>query len=314
MEDKNILILTHRQGFEADSVIDELRKQRANVLRFNTDDGDRVSNISYSISSNVNQLLMKCDQRTINPELITKAWFQQPFPFDISSTEEIEALQRANLMAAFSSIEEYLNCEWINKPSSTIQASNKIRQLNIAKQIGMEIPNTLISNDPEEIRDFCKDNPRVMKNLASSWYFSNGRLRAAYTKVVPGALLDRPETLEFCPIIYQEQIEKALECRVVSIGEKIFSVGSEPNQNSIDIRRGNATGGNFVPIDFPQTEHDHLMKFKLKLGIDYCGADYLIDKNGNWIFLEANTYGAWWWVDQHFNGQIKAAFVEALLK
>jgi hypothetical protein len=41
--DKIVFIVTHQRGFEADPVIDELRKRGIRVFRFNTDAGDNPS-------------------------------------------------------------------------------------------------------------------------------------------------------------------------------------------------------------------------------------------------------------------------------
>lgn len=315
MSKKRIFILTHQQGFETDSVIDELKNQDAEVLRFNTDSEERVSRISFEISQQTSKLLMRCDQITIDPSTLTKAWFQQPYPFDISSVNQIQLLQRANLKAAFDQIDGFISCEWLNRPSSTIKASNKILQLKIASSIGMQIPSTLISNDPNEIRRFCKGKTKVMKNLDTPWYLTDqSKLKASYTKGVSSELLDRNDALGFCPIIYQEAIDKVEECRVVSISKKTFAVSSKPSSQAIDIRKDQATGHNFRPIEFPIKEYKSLLDFKKILGIDYCGADYLIDKDRNWVFLEANTCGAWWWVDKYFNNQIRSTIVAELLK
>jgi len=120
--------------------------------------------------------------------------------------------------------------------------------------------------------------------------------------------------LDFTPIIYQRTVDKREECRVVVIDGKDFAVSSPPSEGSIDIREENKTGDNFQSTQFPKGQKDKLLGFMDRFSVESCGADYLIDKDGNWIFLEANISGAWWWVDKHYGGQIKRAIADYLTK
>lgn len=63
---KTVLIVTHRKGFEADPVIDVLRNRNVPVFRFNCDDEEDVSMISYVLNSDKNDVFLKCDNVEIN--------------------------------------------------------------------------------------------------------------------------------------------------------------------------------------------------------------------------------------------------------
>jgi len=49
------------------------------------------------------------------------------------------------------------------------------------------------------------------------------------------------------------------------------------------------------------------------LQLDYCAADFMEDKNGNLFFLEVNTCGAWWWLDQLYDSAICNSLADALI-
>lgn len=310
---KKVLIVSHREGFESDSVIDELKKRNIDFFRFNTDEGEDVSEISFSIRDQI-QLLLKCDNKQARAHEFTSAWFQQTYPYSIDSLSPIQSLQRATLSAAFDAIEEFTNCPWLNRPSSVQKASNKIVQLRTAKLSGMEIPETVVSNNHQHIQPFCTEKPSIMKNLNTPWYSDGEGLKAAYTKAVSREILEQKEGLQFAPIIYQHTLNKREECRVFSIDKECFAIKAPSSSTLTDIRRERTTGEGFTRTTFPDEEKDKLLRFKTALDIDTCGADYVIDDTGKWIFLEANTCGAWWWVDQHYNGQIKNAIVDYLVQ
>ena len=305
-----IMILTHREGFEADPVIDELRERCADVFRFNTDDGENVSKISFSLRDRT-KMVLECDGRVLDGDEVKAAWFQQSYPFDIDSTDPIITLQRANLRASYDQMENFMDCRWLNRPDKVRTASNKILQLKVANEAGMNTPETLVSSDAGAIRDFCRE-PSVMKNLNTPWFFNQGEFKAAYTRNVTDEVMKNEEALEFAPIIYQRVVDKREECRVVMINGKDYAVSSPPSEESIDIREENKTGDNFRPATFPKDQKEKLLKFMSRFGVESCGADYLIDNNGKWIFLEANISGAWWWVDKHFGGEIKRAIADYL--
>ncbi len=99
--------------------------------------------------------------------------------------------------------------------------------------------------------------------------------------------MKKKDALEFTPIIYQRIVNKKEEYRVVVVDGKDFAVSSLPSESSIDIREENKTGD----------QKDKLLGFMNRLGVESCGADYVIDNNGNGVFLEANISSAWWWVE-----------------
>ncbi|MGH2617952.1 MAG: ATP-grasp domain-containing protein, partial [Thermomicrobiales bacterium] len=47
---------------------------------------------------------------------------------------------------------------WISHPEATRTAQNKLLQLKTAQQMGLRIPRTLVSQDPDRVRRFCKDH------------------------------------------------------------------------------------------------------------------------------------------------------------
>lgn len=313
---KTVLIVTHRKGFEADPVIDVLRNRNVPVFRFNCDDGEDVSMISYVLNSDKNDVFLKCDNVEINWEKIGFGWCQQLPPFFNQPSDATQCLQRGNIWLANFASMNLLDLTWLNKPNNVIRASNKIAQLMIANKFGLNIPSTLVSNNPNRIRNFAKNDVIIAKNLATPWIIdSEQKTIAAYTKIVNPKWLDNDESLFFSPVIYQHFCKRKKDYRIVVVGDKYFAVNCIPKEyQAEDIRKGNSTGEGFVACDFDK-DHLEALKFLMKeFGVDYCAADFMEDEFGKLFFLEMNICGSWWWVDKLYDGLICESIADFIEK
>jgi hypothetical protein len=94
---KTILIITHRRGFEADPVIDELHRRDISVFRFNTDDDGVASLVSFW--SETEKIEFVCDGKRIKESEIAVGWCQQLPPYLGQPGNKRQCLQRESLLA-----------------------------------------------------------------------------------------------------------------------------------------------------------------------------------------------------------------------
>ena len=309
---KTVLIVTHRRGFEADLVVDALRKRDIPVFRLNCDNGKDASMVSFLFFSDNNNIILSCDNVEVSKNQLGIGWCQQLPPFLSQTSNVSQCLQNRNIwIPCFASL-GLLGLNWLNEPDNVARASNKITQLTFARKVGLNIPSTLVSNTPKHIRDFANNNVIVAKNLATPWFVnSKQETIVAYTKIVdPEWLIDDAE-LYFSPVIYQSFCKRKKDYRVVVVGDRSFAVSCIPKENQLeDIRRGVLTGEDFIICDFDQDSLDALKLLMNKLGVDYCAADFMEDELGKMYFLEMNICGAWWWVDRLYDGAICKAITD----
>lgn len=310
---KSVFVVTHRRGFEADPVIDILRRDGTPVFRFNCDAGDEASLVSFAVSKKCIETSFVCDEREINSAEIGVGWCQQLSPYLSQAASVNENLQRKNLWVAQLASFDSLGIPWLNNPRNVLRASSKPLQLVYARSVGLNVPNTLISNISQHIRSFVENQPTIAKNLATPWVVSPTETRAAYTRIVEPNWLQNNSELEFCPVIYQEYKARRKDYRIVVVGDKIFAACCEPSEGQReDIRRNTTTGESFLPCEFNAQTANLLKTLMRQLSIEYCSADFMEDNEGNLYFLEVNTCGAWWWVDRLYNGTICNAIVDYL--
>ena len=48
-------------------------------------------------------------------------------------------------------LRDSLASEWINRPEANLNASNRLVELRTAREVGLKIPSTLITNDPNAV-------------------------------------------------------------------------------------------------------------------------------------------------------------------
>jgi hypothetical protein len=308
---KLVFIVTHQRGFEADPVIDELRKRNVQVFRFNTDAGSAPSSTSFIYERG--GVEFSCDGKHIISSEIAIGWCQQLPPYLGQAGSERDCLQRENLLALQLAVFELLSVPWLNKPSCVIHASNKIHQMALAKTVKLAIPRTIVSNDPSAVRAFVHEQTTVAKNLATPWVVSPTETRAAYTRIVDPSWLSNSEVISFAPVIYQKYHERKRDIRVVVVGDSVFAASCFPNPHQReDVRKETGTGESYGACDFDTDTLQKLRALMRALNLDYCAADFMEDTDGNLLFLEINTCGAWWWLDRLYDGAICRTLADML--
>ena len=118
------------------------------------------------------------------------------------------------------------NAWWINDKEASNRANFKLLQLKLASQCGFIIPTTLCSNDPNEIQEFLKvyENRGVIyKSLCSNFWFEDKKIKISYTNKITLNDLPKNDLLQLVPGIYQPEIKKKYELRVVCFGDYIVA-------------------------------------------------------------------------------------------
>lgn len=204
---------------------------------------------------------------------------------------------------------------WVNSPASLSVERSKARQLVIAEKCGLQTPQTLISNDPNEIRSFVDQavGPVVYKTFNSF----------VPTTVLSADLLSEPELLRWTPGIYQHYIAKAYDLRVTVIGRRLFPVLIKSQQTSrgrVDWReaqwqpQGKASDLVFEPASLPRAVASACRRLMRTLGLVYGAIDFVVTPEGGHVFLEVNPSGQFLWVEHEVGLPLLDALSEMLIQ
>src|SRR6185369_15833113 len=103
-------------------------------------------------------------------------------------------------------------------------AENKQLQLQVARELGLNTPRTLTTNDPNAVRGFAKscEDGIVTKMLSSFAIYEEGRELVVFTNPVKPEDLEDLSGLSLCPATFQELLAKSLEIRVTVVGQRVM--------------------------------------------------------------------------------------------
>jgi glutathione synthase/RimK-type ligase-like ATP-grasp enzyme len=117
------------------------------------------------------------------------------------------------------------NVRWVNDLDRQRDAENKQRQLRLAARAGLNVPRTLVTNDPDAARQFFAETEgqTVAKLLRPLDVSMDAVKPFVYTSRVREEDLADAETLRHSPMVFQELIPKAYELRVACVAGKAFA-------------------------------------------------------------------------------------------
>ncbi len=218
-----------------------------------------------------------------------------------------------------------LNAFWLSNQDAIINASCKPYHLIEARKVGLETPDTLISNSDKQILRFMEEvNTReiAIKSLNTPGFISgrgdNKVALAFYTQKIEKSKLHKLiAQVRNCPTTFQPYIEKDFELRITVVGRSVFPCAiysQEAERTKYDWRR----------YDIPNTPHE---VFKLPVGIEekcisliknlglvFGCIDMIVTPKGNYVFLEVNPNGQWLWIEKLTGFPIGDAIVNMLIK
>ncbi len=222
--------------------------------------------------------------------------------------------------ATFSGMMASLGVYQLNRPIRVRWAGNKELQLEIAREVGLEIPKTLITNDPDSVRAFAASCPGgvVAKMLSSFAILEEGLEKVVFTNRMTDADLEDLSGLDLSPMTFQEAVEKKLELRVTIVGHRIFTASIDSQalaRAKVDWRReGVALIDEWKEYELPAGIGDKLFRLMDRLGLDYGAIDFIVTPEGTHVFLEINPAGEFFWLEKTPGFPISDAIAEALLE
>jgi len=179
----------------------------------------------------------------------------------------------------------------LSRPAPAASNSTKPMQTRAAKACGFGVPDTLLTNDPEQARAFAARHGRVIYKAAGDTRTITGLLDPADTR--------RLDRLSTCPIYFQKYIA-GVNVRVHVVGGDVSAV--EITSDAVDYRTDIQK---MVLTQVPDHVAGNCLAVTESLELPIAGIDLIRTPEGEWYFLEANpspaftfypdrgTVGAW---------------------
>ncbi len=191
------------------------------------------------------------------------------------------------------------NCLWVNHPLSDRFADYKLHQLAVARNLGLRVPDTLISSDREALRAFWHQHQgKVITKAITVYPSALLESEVFFTHMVTDTDLDLLEASAPGPILFQEFIPARLDLRVTIIGDEVFSTAiySQEGKSPLDWRRDYTV--RFTPHTLDEHIASALKKVASAFRLAYGAVDLRLTPEGEPVFLEINAQGSYIFVEE----------------
>lgn len=303
-----ILIITHKEDYTSDFLIDKLNSRNIPYFRLNCEDCLKT-NISLRFGN-------PTSHHIFTEKRFKSVWYRRtklPSVTGLRKEEELYVLSEID--AFLTNLFQLVDAKWLSKPIALQLAENKFLQLGLAQQIGFNIPKTIVTTNRDELADFIRSNEKtIIKPIYSGRVeYTDETAKLIFSSIVPPSVVDRLEAFELTPAIFQEYIEKEYELRVTVVDGRFFSakVNSQlDSETMVDWRRKNLK---FEPCSIPDELGLKCQAMLKRLNISFGAFDFIKARNGEYYFLEINPNGQWAWIEMDTGLMISEAIINFLL-
>ncbi|WP_280457442.1 MvdC/MvdD family ATP grasp protein [Nocardia carnea] len=282
----SVLIVSESDDLHAAAMQATLREQHGfNTLRLDLRDFPRAQGSFRIDRSASTRSLAGLD----GLDDVRAVWWRRPHPSRVPAgvRADDDAYRQAECDAFAQGLLWSLPARWVNDPGHDRLAHRKIVQLDIARRAGCAIPETLITNDPREAREFIENcaGRVVFKRTGTS------RAEFAETRLVASTDLDRLGAIRWAPTIFQRYIDPECDLRVVWVDgqEWVVRIDSRAGAGRVDSRLDVSV--DFTPARLPAPVSKSLATLMGALGLGFGVLDLRVGLDGEHYFLEVNPQG-----------------------
>ena len=199
---------------------------------------------------------------------------------------------------------------------------NKLEVLEKASWIGLNIPETIVTNSKDELVKFLNVHGRLIakalgEGLVCCSELVNTRGSFMYTEEVTFDLISKlPQ--QFGISLFQTLLEKQFDLRIFCLGKKFYSMAifSQSNtKTAVDFRRYDYNKANrCVPFTLPKELEKKLGKLLRQMNIQSASIDMVYTCDDKFTFLEINPIGQFGMVSKPCNYYLEEKMADFLIK
>jgi glutathione synthase/RimK-type ligase-like ATP-grasp enzyme len=191
----------------------------------------------------------------------------------------------------------------VNRSRPMGSNASKPYQAQLISQLGFSIPETLITNDPALVRDFCIQHGRVI-------YKSISGVRSIVQELTP-ADMTRLEQIRWCPTQFQAFVE-GTNVRVHVIGQEAFATRIETD--TTDYRYATRQGGEteLTATELSDELNDRCVRLAAALELPFAGIDLKVTPDGEVFCFEVNPSPGYTYYESHTGQPIALALARYL--
>jgi glutathione synthase/RimK-type ligase-like ATP-grasp enzyme len=307
-----VAILTRSKDFHAYAVRSALLKRDARCFIIETDRLAAVGGMSWPLSDETEAAtIMDVHGHVVRIRDLDLVWWRRltgdpqvpETVLDVAARDLVARDCRATMLGIMAT--EFSRV-WVSHPEATRVAENKLIQLRAARQCGLRIPRTLISQNSQLIRDFCTrlNYQVVIKTIAGT------PMTPLMTGLIERDMLTSDESLSLSPAIYQEFVPGTRHLRICCFGTDIHTALIETEH--LDWRY--PLDARTEPYRLDPATAAAILGVIEKLGLRMGIVDMKLDTDGEPVWLEINPQGQFLFLEQMCGIQLLHSFTDFLLR
>ncbi len=276
-------------------------------------DFPRRARMHAAAGRNSDSLLLDLpDGRRIDLDTVGAVWNRRIKPFDIDPaiTDDTGRLFAwSETTEAVNGLWYAMDCFWMNHPTADEKALRKVTQHRVARRLGLRIPETLVTNGPDEARAFVERHSAtgVIRKA-----FRNISEAPRETMKVGPAEIAQLDSVRFAPVIFQEYIPLSLDLRVTCVDGEMFATAFRSKQQyEVDYRSGIGSAEVF-PYTLPDDVVTRLQALLDHFELKYGAVDFRVTPEGEHVFFEVNPAGEYLFAVDRTNQPVPQAIAAAL--
>jgi glutathione synthase/RimK-type ligase-like ATP-grasp enzyme len=314
-----VLIISNKSDITSDFIVKSLNEKRIEFYRFNTEELTKSVTFSLNFATNSHQITDSKIGKSFDLQEFTSVYYRRPELPAFNSSElsvgEINFIRNEFIYTLEGFYKLLRNAYWISPLYSIREAENKIYQLDLAKSMGFTIPNSIITNSYEQVSLFFKENKEecIIKPIKSGLIEDDTESKVVFTNILK-SIPENTERISSSTNYLQSHILKKGDIRVIAVGNKIFAtlIHSQGNSKTKTDWRKGEMNLKHEKINLPEEINIKCIALLQALKLRYGAIDFILDDNGNYIFLEINPNGQWAWIEKQTGYNITQEIVNLL--
>lgn len=309
------LLVTNQKDITSDFLVRELRRRDISFYRFNTETLPDYEMWSTSLDDG---LVFRSNNIEIKTSQVKSAYFRRPGLIQFNNPDSADSIAYRTTEWTYLLRSFYLELgkKWFSHPNAILLAENKPGQLKLAKQLGFDVPEYIISNSLRAVRKLFDNGPVIAKPLSHNLLDEGDEERVIFTVDVPNVGDIEKKNLAMSPVIFQRRVEKKFDLRVTVIGKTVFTtrIDSQARESTkTDWRAGGDKQLKHDLIDLPTNIENKCVQLVEQMNLRYGAIDLVEDLTGRFWFLECNPNGQWAWIENMTGAPISKLIVDELI-
>lgn len=318
----NVLLVTRSDDNESVELVRHaLKKHGAKGIRLDTDRYPTSVGLSTEFNRGKTRRVLHTEDGAVDLEKLRSIWYRR-FLAGGQLPESLGDMRAACVDESRRQLYGTIaacRCFHLDTLRAVRRCDHKELQLLKAREFGLDVPRTLFSNVPDDVRRFAKSikGPVITKMQHSFAIWRGDVENVVFTNTISDDDLENLDGLALSPMTFQEKLEKKVELRATVVGNRVFTAAVDSqvlDGAKLDWRKeGMTLLDAWWKYELPKPVERALLKLTKWFGLNYAAADFVVTPEGRHVFLEINAGGEFFWLQRTPGLPIVEALAEVLV-